>query len=148
VAARTFPGLKIVKRGGAGRSYHAPIAVPYYGEARQVEVRFENGSRYPKIYADGPTDSPHRYEANRLCIWHPNDPPEQKWVFEDGLLMLLNLIQAHLFREAWWRETGGRDGGEWLGPEVTHGPAKDEVKEDDGELEQPELPRADSIRRL
>jgi hypothetical protein len=33
-------------------------------------------------------------------------------VFEDGLLALINHIQAHLFRKAWWREHD-----EWLGPE-------------------------------
>jgi hypothetical protein len=31
-------------------------------------------------------------------------------VIEDGLLVLLGLIGLHLFREAWWRETG-----EWPG---------------------------------
>ena len=117
-----------------------PIPVPFSDETRQVEIRFENGSHYPRIYTDGPTESPHRYSATRLCIWHPDDPSEQKWVFKDGLLMLINHIQAHLFREAYWRETGGRDGGKWLGPEVTHGPAKDEVKENGGELDRPELP--------
>jgi hypothetical protein len=106
-----------------------------------IEIRFETGSRIPKIHADGPTESPHRYSERRLCIWYPSDPPEQKWVFEDGLLMLINHIQAHLFREAWWRETGGYDGGEWLGPEVTHGPPKEEVKENGVEPERPDLPR-------
>jgi hypothetical protein len=141
VSARKFPGLEIIKGGGAGRAYLLPIAVPFYNETRQVEIRFENGSRIPKIYVDGSTDSPHRYAERRLCIWYPNDPPEQKWVFKDGLLMLINHIQAHLFREAWWRETGGRNGGEWLGPQVTHGPPKDEVKENGAEPDQPELPR-------
>lgn len=147
MAARKFPGLKIAKGGGAGRSYHVPIDVPFYNETRQVEIHFENGSRIPKIYADGPTDSPHRYDEHRLCIWHPNDSPEQKWVFQDGLLMLINLNQAHLFREAWWRETGGHNGGEWLGPEVTHGPSKGEVKENGAEHEQPDLPHSGSIPR-
>ena len=32
-----------------------------------------------------------------------------------SLLMLLVMVEAHLFREAWWRETG-----EWLGPEKSH----------------------------
>ena len=44
-------------------------------------------------------------------------PPftEHRWVFEDGLLALMGLVMAHLFKEAWWRETG-----EWLGEEVPH----------------------------
>lgn len=53
----------------------------------------------PKVFADGPDDSPHRYQNGSLCMWHPDDPPEQKWIFQDGLLALLNQIQAHLFRE-------------------------------------------------
>jgi hypothetical protein len=50
-------------------------------------------------------------------MWYPQDPDAHRWVFEDGLLVLLGLIAAHLFREAWWRETG-----EWLGPEAGHPP--------------------------
>lgn len=99
--------------------------MPYY-EPREVEIRFGDWSRLPRIYVDGPS-SPHRYKAegDALCIWYPKDPPEQKWVFEDGLLALLNHIQAHLFREAWWRETG-----EWLGPEAPHVQVKEPVKSD------------------
>lgn len=78
------------------------------------------------MYADGPT-SPHRYKDGGLCIWHPSDAVEYRWVFEDGLLQLLGHIAAHLFREAWWRETG-----EWLGPEAPHGPAlKERTRGDD-----------------
>lgn len=72
-------------------------------------------ARHPVVTADGPTDSPHRYDEHRLCMWLPGDPTEQRWVFEDGLLALLGMASAHLFREAWWRETG-----EWLGPEAPH----------------------------
>jgi hypothetical protein len=48
-------------------------------------------------------------------MWYPDDPKENRWVFEDGLLALLGHISAHLFREAWWRETG-----KWPGPESGH----------------------------
>jgi hypothetical protein len=75
----------------------------------------------PRVIADGPTDSPHRYGNMRLCMWHPGDPREQRWEFDDGLLALLGMTSAHLFREAWWRETG-----EWLGPEAPHGELKPE----------------------
>jgi hypothetical protein len=99
------------------------MEVPYY-EPRNVSVTFEDWSRHPIVRTDGP-DSAHRYDRNgHLCMWYPSDPPEQRWVFEDGLLVLLNIIQAHLFREAWWRETG-----EWLGPEAPHEPVKEPVKE-------------------
>jgi hypothetical protein len=120
-----------------------PVEVPFYGETRNVEILFENWSRIPRISVDGPTDSPHRYSAHRLCIWYPDDPVEQKWVFEDSLLMLINHIQAHLFREAWWRQTGGYDGGEWLGPQVPHGPRKGDVTEQDAEPDESRPPRPD-----
>lgn len=89
-----------------------------------MEIRFEKTTPYsPRIYVDGP-GSPHRYpDDNSLCIWYPRDPPESRWVFRDRLLALVNHIQAHLFREAWWRETD-----EWLGPQAPHGPPKGEVK--------------------
>ena len=50
-------------------------------------------------------------------MWYPKDPVDSRWVFVDGLLALIGLVMAHLFREAWWRETG-----EWVGEEVPHGP--------------------------
>jgi hypothetical protein len=39
----------------------------------------------------------------------------------------------HLFKEAWWRETGGRSGGEWVGDEAPHGELteKDDVPPDE-----------------
>ena len=33
----------------------------------------------------------------------------------DGLLTLIEMAPVHLFKEAWYRETG-----EWLGEEVSH----------------------------
>ena len=99
----------------AGRSYKVIINVPHY-EPCHVEIFFPRSApSFAKITADGPTESPHRYSTHQLCIWHPDDPNENRWMFEDGLLILLGLIAAHLFREAWWRETG-----EWLGPEADH----------------------------
>jgi hypothetical protein len=109
--------------------------VPHY-ELRRVEIVFSDGSRLPVIRADGP-GSPHRYDdRGRLCMWYPSDPPERQWVFEDGLLALLNLIQAHLFREAWWRETD-----EWLGPEAPHARVKEPVKEPTDRDARPPDPR-------
>ena len=99
----------------AGRAYKVLLEVPHY-EPRRIEILFSKKTpKWAKITADGPTESLHRYGERELCIWYPKDPDTAKWVFEDGLLMLLGMITAHLFREAWWRETG-----EWLGPEVGH----------------------------
>jgi hypothetical protein len=107
-----------------GRIYRFALPVPFY-ETRRVEIRFEKASpRTPRAYVDGPS-SPHRYPDGSLCIWYPLDPPDERWVFDEGLMVLINYIQAHLFREAWWRETG-----EWLGPQVPHDPPKSEVRVD------------------
>lgn len=96
------------------------INVPHY-ETREVEIRFEKTSpRMPQIYSDGLL-SPHRNKGKSLCIWHPGDAAEKRWEFRDGLHQLLGHIEAHLFREAWWRETG-----EWLGPEAPHSPIQKE----------------------
>ena len=104
---------------GRGRRYTLSIDVPEYGR-RRVVIWFRTGSaRLPRVSVDGPTKSKHRNYDGTLCMWHPRDPVEQRWTFNDGLAMLLAMIENHLFREAWWRETG-----EWLGPEAPHGDAK------------------------
>ncbi len=124
-AKEQFPSLKGVnKRSGhkLWREYSLMINVPEY-EARKVIIKIEPvRDSVPKVTVDGPTSSPHRYhdDGGDLCMWYPWDEKDQRWVFSDGLLHLLVLIQFHLFREAWWRETGGDEGGEWLGPEVPH----------------------------
>jgi len=74
-----------------------------------------NCSSTPSIIVDGPKESPHRYGERELCMWYPYDPKENRWIHSDGLLHLLVMIQAHLYREAWWRETD-----EWLGPQCEH----------------------------
>ncbi len=99
------------------REYNLIIEVPEY-EPRKVLIKMKpDCGSSPKVTVDGPVDSPHRYDKDNgeLCMWYPWDPKDNRWVFTDGLLQLLVLIQMHLFREAWWRETG-----EWLGPEVLH----------------------------
>ena len=117
-AKQHFSSLKAVTRTSgpkAGRTYTVTIDVPHY-ESRCVEILFPKDTpTLANITANGPTDSPHRYQENQLCIWHPDDPVENRWMLSDGLLVLLGLIAAHLFREEWWRETG-----EWLGPEAGH----------------------------
>lgn len=99
----------------AGRVYRVTVDVPQYGK-RTVEIRFPaHHARHPTIFVDGPTESPHRFGDNSLCIWWNRDEPEQRWVFEDGLAELIGHVIVHLFKEAWWRETG-----EWLGEEAPH----------------------------
>jgi hypothetical protein len=64
---------------------------------------------------DGPP-SEHRHSDGGLCLWFPIDPRPRRWTIDDGLLQLLLLSIAHLFKEAWWRESD-----EWLGEHVHHG---------------------------
>lgn len=101
--------------------YKTTLEVPGY-EPRNISIEFDH--RYPsspEIFADGPSGreaSPHRYpNRNRtcLCVWYPGDPDSAKWTPDDGLLLLLGMVAEHLFKEAWWRETG-----EWLGQEYPH----------------------------
>jgi hypothetical protein len=80
-----------------------------------IRVRNGFGPYYPRVIADGPSDSPHRYRDNTICMWHPDDPDEKRWVTEDGLLALARHVQVHLFKEAWFRESG-----EWVGEEAPH----------------------------
>jgi len=119
-AREQFHSLKAInKRSGhkIWREYRLTINVPEYDCSREVVIKMQpdcNG--LPKVTVDGPTNSPHRYDEDdgELCMWYPYDPKKRKWIFSDGLLHLLVLIQFHLFREAWWRETGGVENGEWL----------------------------------
>jgi hypothetical protein len=113
-AMAVHSSLSCRKRKGKGRQYNLILGVPEFEVTRGVTIRFLPGNpNVPVIDVDGPTDSPHRYGETRLCIWHPKDAPDQRWLPDDGLLHLIVLIQLHLFKEEWYRETG-----EWLGPEV------------------------------
>lgn len=94
---------------------------------RGVRVTFTKGSpEHPKVYVDGPADSPHRYPDGHLCMWFPWDPPANRWTLSDGAPVLLADIAVHLIREEWYRKTG-----EWPGQEVDHGqedPSMDESR--------------------
>ena len=91
------------------------VNVPCY-EARCVEIIFRKDSpKIPRVRADGPVESKHRFPTGELCMWFSGDSAKNQWIFEDGLVTLIGHVAAHLFREAWWRETG-----EWLGLEVEH----------------------------
>lgn len=120
-ARAAFPDLHIRRRRAPHTWLHvytARVDVPGY-EPRTVRVEVDRRDPdHPEVFADGPNDSPHRWpdrDRHRLCIWYPTDPPERRWVPDDGLLALFGLAAQHLFLEAWWREHG-----EWLGPEAPH----------------------------
>ena len=117
-ARRIYPGIYVSRernRRQAGRVYRLEVDVPHY-DSRRIEIRFiKERPRDPVIRVDGPDDSPHRYRSGELCVWEPTDPPQDRWVVEDGLLHLIGLVVVHLFKEAWWRCHG-----EWLGRQAPH----------------------------
>jgi hypothetical protein len=99
-------------------TYHLVVGIPEY-ESRKVTITIYNSFApvVKDVIADGPTESPHRYRNNSLCIWHPRDRVEQRWVHEDGLLQLITHARVHLFKEAWWRE---HDQDDWPGEQAPH----------------------------
>lgn len=114
-------GRRPRRRGSIAFRYTVTIDVPFY-DSRQVAIEFRSGSTHPFVTVDGPQESPHRYDDGTLCMWVPTDANPERWTFHHGLLDLLDAVRAHLFREAWWRETRDDSGvGEWLGPELPHG---------------------------
>jgi hypothetical protein len=100
-------------RGGFAVSFTVtPAGVPI----RTVRIELAPGSpEVPRVFVDGPADSPHRYSDGSLCMWYPRDPIELRWSRRAGAAPLVGCIALHLVREQWWRETS-----EWIGPEVLH----------------------------
>jgi hypothetical protein len=121
---RAYPGLgsTVTGRGMNARViYTLTVDVPEY-EHGGMKITLSNWTApgAARITVGGPSESPHRYSSDELCIEYPGDPPDARWTADDGLLTLIDLIRAHLFREAYWRETGA-----WPGPEAPHDPKED-----------------------
>jgi hypothetical protein len=124
-ARAAYPTLRhrrVQRHDGPVHVYEATVPVNGY-DCRRVTLEFEGRlEEWPKVYADGPAGadaSPHRHadrQFHRLCLWHHDDPPERRWVAEDGLLALFGMASEHLFKEAFWREHH-----QWLGEEYPHG---------------------------
>lgn len=113
-------GRRVGPYGAGWFRYDVDVDVAHYDTTRHVTVRFSEGRQQPLVHADGPSTSPHRYDDGGLCMWHPTDSVAHRWTLADGLVDLLDVVAAHLFREAWWRETG-----EWLGPQAPHHAAQE-----------------------
>ncbi len=122
-----YPGIKISKKANQ-LSYELDIDLEVY-ESRRLRIVFkaDEPASCVEVFADGPTKSPHRYGEKRLCMWYPADPPELRWLPKHQLVGLVEMARLHLFREEYWRRTGGWDGGEWLGPEIHPDPQDAEV---------------------
>jgi hypothetical protein len=120
--AQAYPEVRRRRHGEHADEYAATVPVRGYDPRRVTVVIDRRATDLCRVYADGSNFSPHRHAGrNRteLCIWHPYDPPHRRWSADDGIVVLLGMASVHLFKEAWWRDTG-----EWLGEEAPH-PAED-----------------------
>ncbi len=115
-AKSRYPSLvSLTRRRGRGWEYRLVVNPPG-SDSRRLTIEFPlQHPRLPIVRADGPASSPHRYEDGSLCMWYPSDPRDRRWVFSDGLVALIGCAQAHLSKEALWREWC-----EWPGSEVPH----------------------------
>lgn len=108
-------GRRSRRPGSRGWMYTVTIPVQHYGP-RSLRILFSMPfPELPLAFVDGPR-SPHRFEDGALCMWAPRASRSERWVFDDGLELLLGHVMVHLFKEAWWQEYG-----EWLGDETPHG---------------------------
>jgi len=128
--ARTYVDDLVVRRSGKGRKaviiYTAAVTIPGF-ERRKIVIRLLNSiePRLIGITADGPTESPHRYEpGGDLCMWRPDAADDGRWTSDEGLWALIQYARVHLFREAYWRATGAVEAGVWAGDEAAHGQPK------------------------
>lgn len=129
--ARREHGVKLCRRTRLDRlSYRIPVEVRGRRDPAIVRIVFYARpeydtyglppQEYPRVYADLGADSPHRMPDDALCLYFPHSAPERRWTPEKGLLALIDLIGDHLFMEAYWRLSGGENGGMWLGEEQPH----------------------------
>jgi len=96
--------------------YQVTVPVACYDPRRlRIEVYGRDEPTLARVFADGPVESKHRFSGGSLCMWEPEDGEESRWQPRDGLVRLIDMAILHLFREAWWRETGC-----WPGPEAPH----------------------------
>ncbi|MGH2965132.1 MAG: hypothetical protein ACRDMH_07100 [Solirubrobacterales bacterium] len=131
-ARKEYPSLQGMKAGKGKNAeiiYVIPVTLPIYGIQRTITISLANYTEpaFIGVTVDGPTDSPHRYGSGNLCMWHPGASWDARWTADEGLLGLIQYARIHLFREEYWRETGGRDGGIWAGSETPHGEIKEEA---------------------
>lgn len=94
--------------------YRFPIDVPVYDDTRAVTVALSSMASHdePIVYIDGPICLRHRWNNGSLCMWDNPDPPDMRWVPEDGFLALVGHIRVHS-----WCEAACRAGKSWPKPE-------------------------------
>jgi hypothetical protein len=107
------------------------LTVPGREDDVDVEMRFYRdglintfglaAQDYPRVFASGSTDSPHRMPDKGLCLYFVRDHASARWVWSDGLESLIELVRDHLVLEDLWRTGRARGTPRWLAPEVPHG---------------------------
>lgn len=105
---------------GPGLIEPVPVRIRFY--RRPPYPTFGLPARdFPQVHAAPGQVSPHRWPDGALCLYAPFDPVEQRWVWTDGLAMLLDIIRNHLTLEHLWRHPTRRTRPLWLGAEAGHG---------------------------
>lgn len=103
-----------------GRRDPVPVRIEFH-QAPPYDTYGLDPRDYPRVFADPGAESEHRMPDDALCLYYPHDSEDRRWVAEDGLTALLDLVRNHLYYEMRWRDTGGHTGGVWLGNAAPHG---------------------------
>lgn len=89
-----------------------------FGICRLIAAFPEPPEEPPRVFCpDAPLAGDHRNGALELCLYFPDDPPERRWVIDQGLLGLFDMGTVHLAAE----ELRRADGGRWAIDEAPHG---------------------------
>jgi hypothetical protein len=98
--------------------YRFAIDVPVHDDQRIATLDFASfdSPAQTVIHLDGPPCLRHRWPDGSLCMWLDSDPPDHRWVPDDGLLALVGHVEQHAYGEAECR--AGRD---WPKPESPGG---------------------------
>lgn len=100
----------------AGDSQEHDIEIHFYANP-PYETWGLPAEEYPRVFGDPGQLSPHRMpDDGALCLWHPHDTDDRRWLPSDGLLALIEHACRHLFAESWWRTTDA-----WLLQQAPHG---------------------------
>lgn len=99
-----------------GRTDPVPVLIEFRPRRYFETAQGRDGRDFPVVYAGEMNDSPHRYGDGSLCLYYPDDPPEQRWTHDKNLAVLIVLVQDHLFLEDAYADTG-----EWMAPQAEHG---------------------------
>lgn len=70
---------------------------------------------YPRVFTSVERPRKHAFSDLSLCIWHPLDPEEKRWISHKGLLILVEMVRVHLLLEINWFFND-----EWVLEDVPH----------------------------